>query len=111
VSANIGHLVKPDRKREHKPFKWGWERKDDIELEIEVIGVKRARENGQDVRARTSQPFDKSSIKGNFGQTRCTKSFSIFNDGKAASYTRSSSSGAPQQTPTISYIRSNDRRC
>lgn len=110
VSANRGNLVKPDRKREHKPFKWGWERKDDIELEIEVIGVKRARENGRDVRASTAQPLDKSSVKGNFGQTRCTKSFSIFDDGKAASYARSSSSGAPQQTSAISYIRSNDRR-
>jgi hypothetical protein len=111
VSANRGHLVKPDRKREHKPFKWGWERKDDIELEIEVIGVKRARENRGDVRASTWQPLDKSSVKGNFGQTRCTKSFSIFDDGKAASYARSCSSGAPQQTPTISNIRSDDRHC
>jgi hypothetical protein len=111
VSANRGHLVKPDRKREHKPFKWGWERKDDIELEIEVKGVKRARENRRDVRASTWQPLDKSSVKGNFGQTRCTKSFSIFDDGKAASYARSCSSGAPQQTPTISNIRSDDRHC
>lgn len=103
VSANRGHLVKPDRKREHKPFQWGWERKDDVELEIEVIGVKRARENGRDLRPSYTQPLDES--------TRGTKSYSIYDNGKAASYARSSSSGAPQQTPTISYIRSNDRRC
>ena len=113
VSGRSGQIVKPNNRRDHKPLQWGWDRKDDIELEIKVMGVKRAREKLQrsdrDVRAVFPQPLKsssaESSLRQNFGQASYNKSFSVFDDGKTASYTTNSMGGIPQQTPVISYIR------
>lgn len=111
-SAHSGPLVKPINKREHKPVQWGWDRKDKVELEIEVLSVKRAREellgSGRDVRARLPQhlesSLDNSSLRRNYDQPSCGKSFSMFADGKKASYDRGIT-GISRQTPMISYIR------
>ena len=113
LRTRSGLLVKPAKNRENKPVQWGWDRKDNAELEIEVTGIKRAREklqnSGRDVRAKIPQPLQSSlddcSIRQNYGQASYTRSFK-FDDGKTESYARNSLGGIPQQTPVSSYIRS-----